>query len=90
MQEGAGPLELGLQCDVQPGKNAGKVPGSAALDSGERVVTRLCVLGMPLTRSPAQSACRMVLRLPLLWTSAHTDVRVLLRALRMCCEHPRL
>ena len=45
------------------------------------MVTRLCVLGMPLTRSPAQSACRMVLRLPLLWTSAYTDVRVLLRAL---------
>ena len=55
--------------------------GSAALDSRERVVTPLCVLGMPLTGSPAQSACRMVLRLLLLWTSAYTDVRVLLRAL---------
>ena len=50
---------------------------------------RLCVLGMPLTRSPAEGACRMVLRLPLLWTAAYTAMRVPLRARLVCYEHPQ-
>ena len=61
----------------------------SAYKAGQSLAPRLCVLRMPLTRSPAEGACGMVLRLPLLWTAAYTDMRVLLRAQLVCCEHPR-
>ena len=80
-RRGQGLWSWSYNATCNPARTQERYQGSSALDSRERVVTRLCVLGMPLTRSPAQSACRMVLRLPLLWTSAYTEVRVLLRAL---------
>ena len=80
-RRGHGLWSWSYNATCNPARTQERYQGSAALDSRERVVTRLCVLGMPLTGRPAQSACRMVLRLPLLWTSAYTDVRVLLRAL---------
>ena len=82
-----------MQQRCASGYSPWRLPASAlcsAYKAGQSLAPRLCVLGMPLTRSPAEGACRMVLRLPLLWTSAYTDVRVLLRALLVCREHPRL
>ena len=78
-RRGQGLWSWSCNATCNPARTQERYQGSAAVDSRERVVTRLRV--MPLTGSPSQSACRMVLRLLLLWTSAYTDVRVLLRAL---------